>query len=321
MRMRAVLIGLLSTSLSGGALAQVIPPAPSKPAPTPAWEPPPPPEPPKVEVAPPPPPPMPAPDIIQRGADGKVVMFTEPVEEVAVAKLAIAPEKKALFDAVRAERSVLFQRRLASLGEKVLRGREGFAKVWADPNFDRSMDFLAVGRELMLSPPLHRQLQAAGVISEQEYDAADRAIKAYSAELAKELRAELETAPMSAQMQRTVNVNLRRMTPEIIRETDNLLRAAGSRWGEITAGATLNPTDKAAFAEAMKAFGNGSPTPDAVAKALSLLPPEEVKGLLERAAPPLPAAENRVIPDAPTPPPPSRPAGRVLTPAELKSPK
>lgn len=302
--------------MAGWAQGQVIPPAPPKPEPTPSWEPPPPPKAP--EPPPAPPPPLPAPNLVERGPDGKIMMLRVPAEEAALAKLELDPTKRALLDRVRAERAVLVKRRLASKGETTLKVREGFKQIWANPDFDRSMDYLAISRDLVVTPPLHRQAQLAGAIDERQFDAVDRAIKAYSTELTKELKADIEKAPMSTQMQRATNVNLRRLSPETMREADELLLALGHRWKELVGGAILHPKDEAAFAERVRFITSAArpATADEIADALLMLPGDEISGLLDRAAPPLPDAASRVIPDAPAPTP--APTGPKLIKPELK---
>lgn len=316
MRTRFAALSLVSLSFMAPlAAAQVIPPAPPKPEPTPAWEPPKPPPPPPEAPKPPPLPPIEAPDIAQRDANGVLRTYSEPLDEVVV-RLIGAPEgKNDLMQAVIAERRVLYQRHLAAKGATALRVRAGMKQILADPNYGRSMDFLAPAREIALTPPLARMLEAAGVWDARYVDACDRALKAYSSEVGKDLRSALEHESISVQMQRTTNSNLRRSAIEPMRELNALLLASAEQWDRIAGGAVLHPSDAAAFEQAVK-DARGASTPearaDAMAAALALLPPDECTGMLERAAPSPPA--QRVIPDVP---PPARPApGRSSQPMQ-----
>lgn len=323
MRTRLAALGLLTiTLLAPAAGAQVIPPAPPKPEPTPAWEPPKPPTPPPEAPKPPPLPPIEAPNIAQRDASGALPVYTEPLEEVVVRLLGAPEGKQELMQAVIAERRVLYQRRLATMGAKALKVRAGMKQVWADPNFDRSMDYLASAREIVLTPTLPRMLEAAGAWDARYAEACDRALKAYSSEVGKDLRAALESESISVQMQRTTNANLRRSSIEPMRELDALLVLAATRWDQFAGGALLHPTDRPAFDRALaeaRAAGTPEAQADAMAAALSLLPPDECNAMLERAAPNPPA--QRVIPESiPARPAPGR-TGQPMQPVRITPPK
>lgn len=286
------------------ALAQVVPPAPPKPEPVPAWAPPAPPEPPPAPPAPPPP--LTPPDIIKRDAAGKVAMFDRPAEEVAVEALGVPDDKRALYERVRAERSVLVQRHLAGKGAAALRARPRVLEALANPAYERSMDVLAPLKDLGVSPPLPKMLELAGVYDARQAEAAQKAVSAYINEVNKDLRAEIAGLSVSEQMARTANVGLRRMAPEFLREFDALLLRAASEWSAKGAMAALNPKDKVKF-DQLIAQATGTPRPgdtsvriDAMAQALALLPDDEATGMLDRAAPPAPT--DRVIPDAPPAP-------------------
>ncbi len=301
-------------AMSAPVLAQVVPPAPPKPEPTPSWEPPKPPEPPPAPPAPPPP--LTPPDIIQRDANGRVIVLERPAEEVAVEALGVPDDKRALFERVRAERSVLWQRHLAGKGGLAVRTRPRVLEAVGNPGYERSMDVLAPMKELTITPPLPKMLELAGVYDARQSEAAQKGVTLYVNELNKDLKAQIQDVSVSEQMARTANLSLRRTAPELLRELDALLLRAASEWSSNGAGANLNPKDKVQFDQLIaKATtpGDSKVRIDAMAAALALLPDAEAAGMLERAAPPAPT--DRLIPDAPPTPP--RPSNQPMKPVTI----
>lgn len=288
--------------VSGVAIGQVVPPVPPAPAPTPAYEPP----------APPPPPPVPVaakvvetPNIVERDAQGRLVVLTQTSDEAALSKMTLEAEKSGLRAQVIEERRARVHAMLSKQATTALSVRKAMPTI-DGMELQGVMELAPQVRLLNVQPSLGTMMMQAGAISQPELDAVNRAGQAYNQALAKE--ADPDNKGGGGAMQAIARTQMRRAVFEAMREYDVLLLKLAGQWagvkgtlGEFSDAAAL----AAAEAKVASATSDGAKI-EAMLGVLSTLNAEQQGKALSAVATPTPA--NPVVPASA--PPVTRPAGR-----------
>lgn len=306
------LAGLITLGgLTAGAHGQVVPPAPkAPPTPPPAYTPPPPP--PAPTPPPAPEPEVKVPEIVQKDAKGKVVVYTIPADEVAIGMLQGLDESKAaLREQVKVERRAKLDARLAGNVAPALTVRSAMRNI-DGISMQQAIAMRAQVQAVNFQPSLADMMVSAGALTPRQADACKKAATNYSLALMRE-QEELQ-GKSSAETQRWIPVNAARLASlEGLTAFDRLLRQAGERWPEIKAKLqpAVDATPELAAAEALLAAASGPDKANAMEAVIAKLNAEQQSQVIKAVATPMPASP--VVPDGvrpgggATPPPTARP--------------
>lgn len=302
--------------LSGGMLvfgpasmAQVVVPAPAPTPATPAYEPPS--ASPKPPAPPPPAPEITPPDIIKRGADGKIIETTEPLDEVALAALKLDEAKKELREKILAERAAMMDRLVARNTGHAIKLRELFRKIDKVDNLSELMAYGDDTRALQLQPGIIQNMVTASAITQREAEAANKAVQAYGVAFNKQINDaangdRMITGPAVARS------SVKRLTLEPMRSYNRMALEAANHWNDVKARVTVEgPKDLEA---ALSAAKDDAAKIDAMTALLMALPEPAQAAVMEAVARPLPTP--RLIPDPAPRPAPPKPGEKAATPAK-----
>gem|GEM_PF-3007306 len=308
---------------AGHASAQltVTPPQPT--ATSPVYTPPPPPPPPPAPVPQPAAEPeIPTPDILVRDGAGRLQYLTAPTEELAIMKLGVRPDQKEKFEALRAERSALYDRHLTRNLPNVLKVVDSSKTIDAPADLGSTVAWLVPARATVFPLQLSKMATGANIITSREADAVQRALDSYTKAATDQARAEAASDQMKQNIE-VARFNFKRMSVEPMREFNRLIDQLTAKWDASLAKATeLSPEQTAAAAQVGGLTDAGAKRAAAIAF-IGALPLAKAQAMLEAAWLPMPS--NRLVPDstifsapgaagagAPTPGQPRPPTGTLI---------
>ncbi len=310
MKVRSSVLGLiLSAGLIASAQAQLVSPVPPAPAPTPEYTPPaPPPPPPQAQPekpAPPAEPDLPPPELVARDGEGKLVLPTAPLDELAVKAIVDGSPR----DESKTKGAQAIEDRRARMEQAVAKNALTAVQVRAKMNeLDKVSGVKDVGaintqiRALLVTPGVIDALQASSGFTPKELARARKAVENFRKAFNADLKAQAGDDPMKL-IEPTMKGNLKLNWVEPSRVLEDLLGRLAPRWSDVrgTLGLTGEQTSAIAAGEADLAKAAAIDKADAMARVLSgLTASQATSAMLAVARPAPPDAPG--APAAPTPP-------------------